>query len=364
MLSALPKIADRNFVIGFFLPSLLFTIAGLAVFSDHARVRSLIEALTAKDLQEAAFLLVAVWVLSVLMLTVNHPLYRLLEGYSWPFSRLARTRERYKERLRLAQEERRTLYSRWMAEGDGFGQADINRYGKLSIDLANTLPSRETDVMPTAFGNAIKAFEIYSRDVYGADAPPIWLRLAAVVPKTTIDQIQEVRTQVDFLINCCFFAALVGVLALGKALWIVPWSVVSRVWSVVSLDIVRGFPWMLFGGSLLAFLAAWGFYHWAVARVPAWGQLVMATFDCYLPALAKQLGFQLPAKGDERIAFWTAFSRMLVYRRDPAGTLPFRPEEWEAATDGQIGGKTKGGVEDAGRKGEPDEDNSDEETDR
>ena len=155
MLSALPKIADRNFVIGFFLPSLLFTIVGLAVFSDHLPVRNLIDLLTAKDLREAAFLLVAVWVLGVLMLTVNHPLYRLLEGYSWPFSRLARTRERYRKRLRSAQEERRTLYSRWMAEGAGFGQADIDRYGKLTVSLANTLPSRETDVMPTAFGNAI-----------------------------------------------------------------------------------------------------------------------------------------------------------------------------------------------------------------
>ena len=90
-----------------------------------------------------------------------------------------------------------------------------------------------------------------------------------------------------------------------------------------------------------ALLAAWLFYAWALTRVPAWGEMVMTTFDCYLPGLAKQLGFELPPSSETRIAFWTAFSQMLVYRRDPEGTLAFRPEEWPTHVGDAHGGERK-----------------------
>jgi hypothetical protein len=339
MLSALPKLADRNFVLGFFLPSLLFTLGGLALFSDHPKVRELVADLAAKDVKNAAFLLVGVWVLGVLMLAINHPLYRILEGYCWPFSRLTRRRERYQARLRAIQQRLATLYGRWRVERDAFPQADIDHYRDLKQELARTLPSLETDVQPTSFGNAIKAFETYPRDVYGADGPPIWLRLITVMPKDVLAQIQEVRTQVDLLINGAVFAALIGLISLAKALFVAPWRDVFGLQGANVCALLQALPWQALGSSLVGFLVAWGFYLWAVASVPAWGEFVMTAFDCYLPALAKQLGFDLPKKGDDRVAFWNALSQMLVYRRDPAGVLPFYPEEWSQSGAAQPHGE-------------------------
>jgi len=342
VLSSLPKLADRSFIIGFFLPSLLFCLAVLVTSRDHPAVEQLVEKLAAKDIGNGVFVLVGVWVSGVVMLVINHPLYRFLEGYTWPLSKLEAARERYRRRLRRAKAEVRTLAQRWAKAGDSFPEAELKRYQRVQSTVLARLPSRESDVMPTAFGNAIKAFEIYPRDVYGADGPTVWLRLVSVMPKTYLDQIQDVRSQIDFLINCCFLSGLLALVELADALSKRParqFVVDALTGSIASTS---GLPWVQLTCSGLACIMAFGCYLWAVSRVPAWGQVVMSGFDCYLPALAAQLGFSLPRTGVEREAFWTALSQMLIYRRDPYGDLPFRPEEWpQAVSKAEEGGKPR-----------------------
>jgi hypothetical protein len=50
---------------------------------------------------------------------------------------------------------------------------------------------------------------------------------------------------------------------------------------------------------------------------------VKAAFDCYLPDLAKKMGFELPENGDGRKAFWVAVSKQAIYWE------PLKPEEWK-----------------------------------
>jgi hypothetical protein len=203
--------------------------------------------------------------------------------------------------------------------------------------------------LPTAFGNAIKAFEVYPRDVYGADGPPIWPRLTTVIPKDFLDQVQDVRSQIDFLVNTCFFSALIAGAALTAMLLEVPWG------TLLNPDIgephlfLRTVSWTKCTWAFIASVVSWGCYRWAVTRVPAWGDLVMTAFDCYLLDLAAKLGFAPPSTNDGRTAFWTSFSQMLVYRRDPDGRLPFLVEDWprvvQNAGDGQTKAAEKSGAD-------------------
>jgi hypothetical protein len=55
----------------------------------------------------------------------------------------------------------------------------------------------------------------------------------------------------------------------------------------------------------------------------------MTAFDCYLPALAGQLGFELPMTEAKRLNFWTTLSQQLIYGREPDGWAPFRIEKWK-----------------------------------
>jgi hypothetical protein len=137
------------------------------------------------------------------------------------------------------------------------------------------------------------------------------------MPKEFVDQIQDQRSHVNFFVNCSLFSAIIGLLALARAL-------VFRSHGIDTFT-AGGEHWGWLMGSVLA---TYLFYRLAIAHIPAWGALIMSAFDCYLPALAAQLGFELPHSESMRRAFWTSFSQQLIYGREPDGQLPFRPEEW------------------------------------
>jgi hypothetical protein len=311
MLSSLPKLADRAFILGMFLPTLLFVLAALLMFQEVSPAKSWIKALAGNDLQSTAYLLLCVWLLSVLALMLNYPLYRFLEGYSFPTWLANRLKARNRILLSKQLEEIKGLHERWRKEREGFPETDLARYQTLRSNLLKWMPSQQNDVLPTRFGNAIKAFEVYPRDVYGADGVAIWLRLGSVMPKPFNESIEQIQTQINFLMNCCFYSALIATIAFARATY---WGVHWLLWAVVAM--------------VLVYL----FYRWAVTLIPAWGELVTSAFDCYLPALAHQLGFELPEDGNERRAFWTSFSQQVIYRRGPDGTLPFCVEKWNRAT--------------------------------
>jgi hypothetical protein len=317
MLSSLPKLADRSFIFGFFLPTLLFTIVALVLFRDYSIAKTLLQDLAAKELTKAAYVLLMVWVMGIALLTLNRPLYRFLEGYTFPSWLAEWLKARNRKRLQDELDEIDSLFRRAAAEGEQFPKTDRWRYRILKRDTARSMPSTVMDVLPTDFGNAIRAFEFYSRDIYGADGVWIWPRLETVIPKDVVAQIQESRTQIDFLINCCLYSFAVAALAFGRVIYAAQQQTLTN--SPIALWLAIGA-----GGLLMTYL----FYRWAVTCVPEWGDCVMAAYDCYLPSLAKQLGYELPPTEEKRRDFWTKFSQQLIYRRDPDGKLAFCVEDW------------------------------------
>ena len=55
------------------------------------------------------------------------------------------------------------------------------------------------------------------------------------------------------------------------------------------------------------------------------GAYVKAAFDCYLPELAKKLGFRMPAAPEKQKELWAAISQRVAYH------LTFEPEPWMLA---------------------------------
>src|SRR5215472_2815947 len=104
MLSTLPKLVDKAFVLGFFLPALLFVLAGLALFFDLPEVKSLLATTETYSLEKFFYFVLIVWALAVSMLLVNNLQYQILEGYRWPMSRLARLKDAERLRFKNMQE--------------------------------------------------------------------------------------------------------------------------------------------------------------------------------------------------------------------------------------------------------------------
>ncbi len=342
MLSSLPKLADRAFILGALLPSLLFGVSLLFLFYDQPLFSQFIGAAVAKDVPKdivgkGVYFLFVVWVVAVLLLMLNLPLYRFLEGYTFPKWLKKPLQERHRKRLKADLGEIKSLYDLWEKEGEKFPANKLERYVALRKQMVRSIPSGKADVLPTRFGNVIKAFEVYPRDIYGADGIVIWLRLVSVLPNSFLELIQGVRSQIDFLVNCCFFSTIICLLSVGRLIYSADWHnshlrTASGIITLISSIQIYWIFWIA-GGLIVAYV----FYEWAVSRIPAWGELVMSAFDCYLPALAGQFGLELPKSEAERRIFWETFSQQLIYRREPDGSLPFRVEDWKRT--GEAGGK-------------------------
>jgi len=334
MLSSFPKLADRAFILGTFLPTLLFAIILLLEFSDYHVAAEWLAALTTKDLEQAAYLILAVWAIAVVLLMLNQPLYRLLEGYSFPNWLAEPLKERHRRRFKKLLREVQTLYDKWAKEESAFTAVELDRYRALRLKLFKWMPATEKDVLPTRFGNAIKAFEVYPREIYGADGVAIWLRLTAVMPKSFSEQIVDIRSQLDFLINSCLFSCIIAIVGAFRATYSGNWHEFysSQFTGIVPFLLSIEKSWLVWaaGGAL----AAYTFYRWAVSCVPSWGELVRTAFDCYLPTLATQLGFELPTTEARRRHFWTTFSQQAIYGREPDGSSTFRVGNWRKTQSG------------------------------
>src|ERR1700733_15143367 len=217
MLSTLPKLADKAFVLGFFLPVLLAVLAILALFIDVPEVRSFLTA-TAEDdqLEKFFYFVLVVWGLSIFMLLINNVQYQILEGYRGPFSKLTRFKNAERLRFKKLDGQVNSLRKERKVANNKLPDDKEVALQDLWIELRENFSTKETLLLPTRFGNAIQAFENYSNDVYGVDSVTLWFHLATVITKPFQSLLDDARAQVNCLVNFCFFSAFIGLVAIGR----------------------------------------------------------------------------------------------------------------------------------------------------
>jgi hypothetical protein len=293
MSAGLAKLFDKAFVLGYALPALVFFSVAVALFGCPAALCDTAQR-NANPFADLTYAAIGVYLLGVVLLAINYGLYRLFEGYLPPAAWLGFAKRFHQRRL-----EQRTV------EIDELGEDP--RVAALTWQLRMQYPQRAADVLPTAFGNAIRAFELYPAAMYGADSISVWPRLLSVVSKDVQTLINDAKALVDLCVNLCALSLAWFVFAAGAALLergavALPFGAphAGGTWSVV---------------ALVALLAAVASYRCALACVPDWGDTVKSAFDCYLPELARQLGYTMPAEPEGRREIWEALSPAVPVRR-------------------------------------------------
>lgn len=300
MFSELPKLLDRNFAIAYFLPVSLFMVVS-AWLLNMAGYWSKIEVmLTGNTLFDATLAFFVAWILSILLLVLNREIYRFLEGYG-DYNPLRifenRTKQEFKkkvDRLEWLNEE----YSK-----ASFTAELQKERAKLLQELAESYPDKESLVLPTAFGNALRAFEVYPRVMYGLEGIDGWSRILTVVPKEYRELIDDAKTQVDWWVN-------LGVMSL--ALLIEFWVVVFSKWRLAP-------EWYITALNILIPLAIFALLNWfllwrATSAAIGWGDYIKSAFDIYRFALLESLGIDIPKTRDAEKVLWTRFSQAILFR--------------------------------------------------
>lgn len=225
----------------------------------------------------------------------------------------------HKWRFRRLKAQDEILWEEWKkarSEKKPFSHEKQMKYGEILALRREKYPTREDDLLPTGFGNAIRAFEVYPGDVYGVNAIPIWLRLASVIPKNFTELIEDARAQVTCFMNITYISAIIGVSALVRicryADW--TWAFNSRIPFWIGIQtLLSGIVYWWLQIAAISFAIAILASIWTTSRVSAWGGLVKSAFDCYLPSLIKQFGYLPPQTETERYAFWEEFSALVSY---------------------------------------------------
>ena len=151
--------------------------------------------------------------------------------------------------------------------------------------------------------------------MYGADAVSLWFSLGAVVPKEFQEAIDNSRANVDFLVNMIYILVGFSVLADIRLCYVV----VTK--DLTAITFAQTY-WVLIVACLVLPVAVRLTYCFSLTAIDTWGDFVKASFDLYLPALATQMGYEVPKSIEGRREFWIAVSQQTAFH------VPLDPQRW------------------------------------
>ena len=296
MFGELPKLFDRNFVIGFFLPVAIFITISILIVNPFTFSTQAVDFLTTDLLVGTTTIGLLSWVGGIVLLAINRDLYRLMEGYGRynPLKLLVWMEKRRYQRVVGELENLDDEYRESINSNKEFPVKSRTRRNELMRQLAEEFPDKEEYLLPTPFGNVLRSFEVYPRYMYGFEAIDGWGRLLAVIPKDYLELIDAARAQVDFWVNLGVVLILLQIEYIVLAFM----TGTPLQWWIILLFI---------GLGTVAPLRA-------TSSAREWGDFVKAAFDVYRFNLLESLGMDLPKNREEEKILWTKYSQAIIYR--------------------------------------------------
>jgi hypothetical protein len=187
----------------------------------------------------------------------------------------------------------------------------------LVTEYQRTFPLRENELLPTRFGNILKAAEAYPMERYKIDAVPLWTRIVHVIPPSYDSRIEHTHNELTFLINCAILSAIFSVITFFAAGYQLLLSLLSNIGKQSPIYLIQvdlpGYIYfqrtlMYLALGLIAILAAIIFNRASLLTVDDFGHLIRSVYDLFRFDLLRQLHLKLPEDSDEDLDIWTRIS--------------------------------------------------------
>ncbi|MBA2631259.1 MAG: hypothetical protein H0U84_09615 [Thermoleophilaceae bacterium] len=282
-------IFSRFFIVGFFLPS-FFALVTLSQLLTDDFLPDGFEAYSGAT--EILILGGVALLLGLFLLGLDYPILRLYEGYPLQRGGLGLDRPfiwlQHRTYKKLADAKARAHQG---------GDPAANKRG---IEAWQTLdrffPDKPSRLLPTRFGNALRAWEDYSYTRWGLDSIRFWAHVEPLLSEQERQLHENAQTDVAFFINSSLAAAVVGVVLIADAIANGP---VGWAWA-----------WLY----VVPFLVAYLIYRFAIDAGRRWGVEVRASLDLHRLEVYDKLGVRRPTSfTDERTAIAPALNRFFLY---------------------------------------------------
>ncbi len=301
MVPRLPELFNKDFLIGYVLPLLVFLVVSLQLteafgVSSQAAVVGFFR--ERESIADTFALLISLWLGGAILAAVNSFILRILEGYG-TYHPLKLLKYNWIERRRYEQSKRQKasldeLFRQYRARNIDVPQSIQDQRMEAWRRLAERFPDQEDLLLPTSFGNTIRAFEVYSREMYGLDSIPGWYRLLGVIPSDYRELMDSAKANMDFWANSVFLSGILILEYIGLCLY------------------TRSLPMWWF--PIVALLVSHISYVGATRAAEEWGNFVKSAFDIFLSDLYEKLRIAPPETRDEERKLWTSFSQAMIYR--------------------------------------------------
>jgi hypothetical protein len=252
--------------------------------------------------------------LAISLSSLSTLLYRVLEGYYLP--------RWFQERMLKRQRARKRALQVAVKGKSGW------RLGMAVENLAR-YPLDDSQIVPTRFGNAMRAFETYGKTRFNMDSQTHWHELIAVAPKYIESEITSARSSVDFFVALLFLSFVFCI-------------------ACVVLGLIEHFKIGILLLCVPAFLLTM-LCHWlAVKATDDWGYPIHALVNLGRVKLAESLGLRLPETLEKEKAMWGLVTRYAYYasREDGEALNAYR----KAPTEQPVGKCTEEDAENGGTR--------------
>lgn len=187
----------------------------------------------------------------------------------------------------------------------------LDEHYRVASEYDQSYPANLDDVLPTRFGNTLRAAENHATQRYGFDGVAFWPRLIHVIPDSYKATIDSTRNELSFLVNMSILSlafSFLCVLAIFHAMGTT---------TVVSANVA------VFGmlvGSVLKYLiaAAAGmilfsfFYNASIISLGTFTLTIRSSFDLFRLDLLRKFELVRPRSFDKEFDTWLNLNELII----------------------------------------------------
>lgn len=343
-----------NFIVASFVPSMGFVISVIIFFVPIMPPSALIywEQIGENFIQTTIVIILFTTLLGFTLFTLSTYIYKSFEGYTFilnPNTTLGKNgTQRQKKRakktdIKIKKLERYLFKLREQIENlektpqRKWRSSDWMRYGyysrkrmeleekkyHLNAYYNQSFPPLNL-ILPTRFGNILRAAETYPANRYGIDAVELWPRLAHKIPPESMELVDSANNECLFLLNSAVLATLLSSISVLAAIYqyvLSNISVNSYDWvSLVTTDLPPShFLFRVVAYTILAiisFAVASFFYEASLLNVEQFGASIRSSYDLYRFELLKGLHLKLPKTYSEEKELWDKIGNFVTLYPD------------------------------------------------
>jgi len=187
----------------------------------------------------------------------------------------------------------------------------LDEHHRVASEYDENYPANLDDVLPTQFGNVLRAAEDHAIQRYGFDGVTFWPRLIHIIPDSYKAVIDSTRNELSFLVNMSILSLIFTFLCIVAIFTMLGTSIAVSGNATVFGALVGSTLKYLFAAAL-GMIGCGFFYNASIISLGSFALTIRASFDLFRRDLLQKLEVVRPNNFDEEFDTWENLNELIV----------------------------------------------------